>query len=208
MASTVTATHHAATPSPEEQVLAALSDARERTLALVSHLDIYPTLCELAGIERPDFLQGQSLLPLVRGEATSIRDVLFAEMTWHAAYDPQRAVRTERWKYIRRFSDRMTPVLPNCDDSPSKNLLLSHGWAQRQIAVEQLYDLVFDPNEAANLAADPVYAETLAEMRERLQAWMVQTEDPLLRGDPTPPPGAEVNDPDQLSASEPRVRIG
>ncbi|HWY17584.1 MAG TPA: SUMF1/EgtB/PvdO family nonheme iron enzyme [Solirubrobacteraceae bacterium] len=38
MASTVTATHHAATPSPEEQVLAALSDARARTLALVSHL--------------------------------------------------------------------------------------------------------------------------------------------------------------------------
>ena len=39
MASTVTATHQAATPSPEEQVLAALTDARERTLALVSHLD-------------------------------------------------------------------------------------------------------------------------------------------------------------------------
>jgi iron(II)-dependent oxidoreductase len=39
MASTVTATHHAAAPSPEEQVLAALNDARERTLALVSHLD-------------------------------------------------------------------------------------------------------------------------------------------------------------------------
>ena len=38
MASTVTATHQAATPSPEEQVLAALGDARERTLALVSHL--------------------------------------------------------------------------------------------------------------------------------------------------------------------------
>ncbi len=39
MASTVTATHHATTPSPEEQVLAALSDAREHTLALVSHLN-------------------------------------------------------------------------------------------------------------------------------------------------------------------------
>jgi hypothetical protein len=45
-------------------------------------------------------------------------------------------------------------------------------------------------------------------MRDRLDAWMVQTDDPLLRGDPTPPPGAEVNDPDQISASEPRIRIG
>ncbi|MCW3056167.1 MAG: sulfatase, partial [Solirubrobacterales bacterium] len=176
--------------------------------ALVSHLDIYPTVCELAGIERPGFLQGQSLLPLARGETASIRDALFAEMTWHAAYEPQRAVRTDRWKYIRRFSDRMTPVLANCDDSPSKTLLLSHGWAEREIAVEQLYDLVFDPNEAANLAEDHLYREQLDQMRERLRAWMAQTDDPLLSGDPTPPPGAELNSPDQLSATEPRIRIG
>jgi arylsulfatase A-like enzyme len=175
--------------------------------ALVSHLDVYPTVCELAGIDPPDFLQGRSLLPLVNGEATSLRDALFAEMTWHAAYEPQRAVRSERWKYIRRFGDRRTPVLANCDDSPSKSLLLSYGWAERTIAAEQLYDLVFDPNEAANLAADPRYANTLEDMRERLRAWMVQTQDPLLHGDPTPPPGAEINDPDQLSASEPTLRI-
>jgi arylsulfatase A-like enzyme len=176
--------------------------------ALVSHLDIYPTVCELAGIERPDFLQGESLMPLVRRETTSIRDALFAEMTWHAAYEPQRAVRTERWKYIRRFGDRTKPVLANCDDSPSKSLLLAHGWGERTIASEQLYDLVFDPNEAANLAGEQHCAATLGDMRDRLQAWMVKTDDPLLRGDPTPPPGAEVNDPDQVSASEPRIRIG
>jgi N-sulfoglucosamine sulfohydrolase len=176
--------------------------------ALVSHLDIYPTVCELAGIERPDFLQGESLMPLVRREATSIRDALFAEMTWHAAYEPQRAVRTERWKYIRRFGDRTKPVLANCDDSPSKSLLLAHGWGERTIASEQLYDLVFDPNEAANIAGEQRCAATLGDMRDRLDAWMVQTDDPLLRGDPTPPPGAEVNDPDQISPSEPRLRIG
>jgi arylsulfatase A-like enzyme len=175
--------------------------------ALVSHLDIYPTVCELAGIEPPDFLQGRSLLALVNGETASLRDVLFAEMTWHAAYEPQRAARSERWKYIRRFSDRLTPVLPNCDDSPSKSLLLSHGWAERPIAAEQLYDLVFDPNEAANLAADPSCAEKLEEMRELLRSWMVETEDPLLHGHPKAPPGAEINDPDQLSASEPTFRI-
>jgi arylsulfatase A-like enzyme len=129
-------------------------------------------------------------------------------MTWHAAYDPQGSVRTERWKYIRRFSDRATPVLANIDDSPSKSLLLAYGLAERTIDAEQLYDLVFDPNEAANLAADPRHADTVQEMREELRAWMEETDDPLLRGDPTPPPGAEVNDPDQLSASEPRLRIG
>jgi arylsulfatase A-like enzyme len=175
--------------------------------ALVSHLDVYPTVCDVTGIEHPDFLQGLSLMPLLTGEATSIRDVLFAEMTWHAAYEPQRAVRTERWKYIRRFSDRTTPVLVNCDDSPSKDLLIANGWAERTVDREQLYDLVFDPNEASNLAYNPDFAGTLGEMGELLDTWMRDTDDPLLLGDPAPPSGAEINQPDQLSATEPLTLI-
>ena len=175
--------------------------------ALVSHIDVYPTLCELVGIERLDFLQGLSMLPLVRGERTAIRDAIFAEMTWHAAYEPQRAVRTERFKYIRRFGDRDRPVLCNCDDSPPKTLLLERGWADRRVPVEQLYDLTFDPNEAANLAGEASHESELAELRERLFEWMRNTDDPLLEGDPAPPPGAEINDPDQLSPSEPRTRV-
>jgi arylsulfatase A-like enzyme len=171
--------------------------------ALVSHLDIYPTLCDLAGVEQPQNLAGLSLAPLMRGDVASLRDELFAEMTWHAAYEPQRAVRTERYKYIRRFGSRTTPVLVNCDDSPSKDLLVRHGWAQREVPFEQLYDLVFDPGEAANLLDDPAHGELLEDLRGRLAYWMRSTDDPLLHGDPQPPAGAQINDPDQLSASEP-----
>ena len=171
--------------------------------ALVSHVDIYPTVCELAGIDPPGFLQGVSLLPLLGGQASAVRDTIFAEATWHAAYEPQRAVRTERWKYIRRFGDRRTPVLANCDDSPSKSVLVRAGWAEREIPSEQLYDLTFDPNEAANLIADPAAAETLTEMRERLRRWMEETRDPLLYGDLRPPAGVELNHPDQTSAADP-----
>jgi N-sulfoglucosamine sulfohydrolase len=175
--------------------------------ALVSHLDIYPTLCDLAGVEKPAFLQGHSLLPLVGGETDSLREELFMEMTWHAAYDPQRAVRSERWKYIRRFGDRQRPVLANCDDSPSKTLLLEQGWADRPVPFEQLYDLTFDPNEAANLVASPEHQSIREELSGKLERWMEETEDPLLLGDPQPPPGAEVNDPDQISATEPLMVI-
>jgi N-sulfoglucosamine sulfohydrolase len=175
--------------------------------ALVSHLDIYPTLCELAEIERPDFLQGTSLLPLVNGVVSEVRDEVFAEMTWHAAYEPQRAIRTERWKYIRRFGKRENPVLVNCDDSPSKNLLIDLGWASQRIPFEQLYDLAFDPNEAANLAADPAHNDIREELGSRLSSWMQETADPLLHGDPLPPAGAELNDPDQISATEPTERV-
>ena len=170
--------------------------------ALVSHLDIYPTICDVAGVPRPDFLQGTSLLPLMDG-APAVRGEVFAEGTYHAAYEPQRAIRTERWKYIRRFDDRPTPVLPNTDDSPGKDLWLRHGWAEHEIAEEQLYDLVFDPQEQHNLIARPDHASVAADLRNRLDTWMRETDDPLLDGPVAPPPGAEFNEQDQLSAREP-----
>lgn len=176
--------------------------------ALVSHIDIYPTVCEYLDIERPPFLQGVSLLGLLHGHATSAREEVFAGSTWHAAYEPQRAVRTARHKYIRRWGERLTPVLANTDDGPSKDLLLRNGWAERMIAKEQLYDLLFDPNEAHNLVEDPAYAPVLAELRGRLEQWMRDTDDPLLAGRVDPPPGVDINLPDQLSATEPTTHIG
>ena len=171
--------------------------------AMVSQVDIFPTICELIGLERPDWLQGRSVLPLIRGEAEEINEEVFAEVTYHAAYDPQRAVRTKRWKYIRRFDDRDRPVLPNVDDGPSKDLWLRHGWGERAVSTEQLYDLIFDPTEACNLASDPAHAEALMEMRDRLERWMQTTNDPLLAGPVAAPTGAQMNDPDGLSPGEP-----
>lgn len=89
---------------------------------MVSHIDLFPTLCELLEIEPPPWLQGRSIMPLIRGETDEVNEAVFAEVTYHAAYEPQRAVRTRRWKYIRRFSDRRRPVLPNCDDGLSKDV--------------------------------------------------------------------------------------
>ncbi len=63
---------------------------------MVSLLDLFPTVCDLAGIERPSWLQGQSLLPLMDGQVERLHEQLFFEQTYHAAYEPMRAVRTER----------------------------------------------------------------------------------------------------------------
>ncbi|MDQ3926905.1 MAG: sulfatase-like hydrolase/transferase, partial [Actinomycetota bacterium] len=175
--------------------------------ALVSHIDLFPTVCDLVGVAHPAWLQGQSLLPLVSGQATEIRDVLFAEKTYHVAYEPERCIRTHRWKYIRRFDDYPWPVLPNTDDSPSKDLLLAHGWAKRPIPAEQLYDLVFDPNEARNIADDPAAADVLEEMRGRLKDWMRETQDPLLDGPVPAPKGAELNSREQLSPQDPTTVV-
>jgi N-sulfoglucosamine sulfohydrolase len=171
--------------------------------AMVSHLDVYPTLCDIAGAEHPSFLQGTSLLPLVRGETDRIHEEIFTEVTFHAAYEPTRALRTERWKYIRRFDDNRHPVLANSDDSDSKELLAAAGWADQIVEPEQLYDLVLDPNEARNLAGDPAHATIRDELSARLEAWMKETEDPLLDGPIPVPPGAVVNDRAQASPNDP-----
>ena len=171
--------------------------------APVSHLDIFPTVCDLVGIAAPAWLQGKSLLPLVRGETDVLHEQLFAEVTYHAAYEPMRAVHTPRYKYIKRFDDRTAPVQPNVDDSPSKTVWHDHGWAERPIDAELLYDLIFDPNESNNLVANLRYADVLADMRGRLQRWMTETHDPLLAGAVPLPAGAQVNDIDAYTPSGP-----
>jgi arylsulfatase A-like enzyme len=171
---------------------------------LVTQVDIFPTLCDLLEIEPPPWLQGRSIMPLVRGEADEVNDQVFAEVSYHAAYEPKRAVRTKRYKYIRHYSDRARPVLPNCDDSLSKDVWLQSGWAGQTIERERLYDLIFDPHETNNRAGDPALQHVLQDMRERLDRWMQETNDPLLAREVVPAPAtARVNDPNGLSPREP-----
>lgn len=105
----------------------------------------------------------------------------------------------ERWIRCRRRR-RPAPRAPRG--------LLRHGWGEREIPEEQLYDLVLDPNEADNLAADPAHRATRDDLRARLEAWMRETDDPLLAGHVEPPPGVEINLPDQRSALEPTSLVG
>ena len=169
---------------------------------MVSHIDVFPTVCELLDIPKPDRLQGTSMLPLVRGEKDEVNEEVFSEVTYHAAYEPKRCVRTKRWKYIKRFDDRATGVMPNCDNGFAKRDLLSYGLRERTVAPEQLYDLVFDPNEANDLAASPDHAEVLDGMRKRLQAWMGRTNDPIPNGDVPLPDVGVTTGVDELNPSD------
>ncbi len=58
--------------------------------------DVYPTMCELAGIPVPDGLDAKSLVPVISGKQTKVRDTLFT-----AYKDVQRSIRNDRWKLIR-----------------------------------------------------------------------------------------------------------
>lgn len=170
---------------------------------LVSQIDLFPTICELAEIDLPDWLQGYSVLPLLRGKEDEIRDAVYAEVNYHCCYEPQRAIRTKRWKYIRRYDNAQKWALPNCDDSISKSFMMDNGWKEQPVASERLYDVVFDSSEAHNLAEDPEYNDVLLEMRGKLEQWRYETNDPVSDTQiMIPPDTAVLNAPSDVSPGD------
>ena len=159
-------------------------------------------------VEPPAWLQGRSVVPLVAGTVDEINAEIFGEVSYHAGYEPKRAVRTQRWKYIRRFDQWATTTMPNIDNGPSKQYLMDNGLAERKVHAEALYDLIYDPNEACNLVNDPDYAEALAEMRGRLSSWMERTDDPLLRGPVPAPEGRVRGSPGRSTSGRFGTRLG
>lgn len=171
--------------------------------ALVSLMDLLPTAYELAGIVQPEHVQGVSLVGLVNEDEDTVHDAIFGEVSYHAAYEPMRCVRTERYKYIRRYDGREKLVLPNVDDTPTKAFLLDHDWEDQPRDQEMLFDLMFDPDEAHNIIVCEDVADVVSDLQIRLDAWMQATDDPLLPdGKVVAPRGSRVNDSDGRSPNE------
>lgn len=149
--------------------------------AMVSHLDIFPTICELAGIQPPSWLQGYSLLPLLKGQTESVRHAVFAEINYHVEYEPMRAIRTDRYKYIRNYGDQRY-LSPNLDASDVCSYLVNNGFLKTEKPEEMLFDLYLDPVERVNLAQSEEYQEIKQSLAKELLDWMYATHDPLLNG--------------------------
>jgi arylsulfatase A-like enzyme len=125
--------------------------------ALVALADIAPTLLELAGVSTPAEMQGESLTPLLRGEAADWRDAIFLENNMTIQnYPRMEGVRTQRWKYIRYFDKEK--------DQEYADMLVASINGEEPV-YEELYDLSNDPTESHNLVADPAHAETLERLR-------------------------------------------
>jgi iduronate 2-sulfatase len=107
---------------------------------VVETIDIYPTLCDLAGVARPDNLAGASLRPLLENPTAAWSRPAFTQVQRQGF--PGRSVRTERWRYTE--------------------------WDHGRKGVE-LYDHETDPREFKNLARDPKHAATVRELRGMLR---------------------------------------
>ena len=170
-----------------------------RVPGLVSNVDLFPTILELCGITPPAENDGVSLLPIVSGGARDVRQEVFAELTYHTAYDPMRSLRTERYKYVRSFADRPLHLPAHVDASPTKDLLRDRGFFEARRSPEMLFDLEHDPLERTNLAGDPAAAIVRDELRHRLERWMLLTGDPLLDGEVAAPAGATLTPADSYA---------
>lgn len=163
---------------------------------LVSNVDLMPTLLDLLGLKPPTDVAGRSFAPLLRGDAYEPRERVFGEMTWHDRYNPIRAIRTERFKYVRNFSVLPKVFVPmDVTPTPAGRAVHEEFYVEQR-PTEELYDLERDPHELENLASDrapfetvaeasdpnPEYVDTLARLHDELQEWMDATDDPLLDG--------------------------
>jgi len=117
-------------------------------------IDMAPTICDLAGVEAPQSMQGKSLKPIVHGESPEDwRDAFFYEHWFNAngKIAPSEGVRDQRWKYAR--------------------YLKLDGIEAGESRYEELYDLETDPHETVNLTDDPRYAGVLEKQRASWKAW-------------------------------------
>jgi len=159
--------------------------------ALVSSVDIAPTFLTVAGIEPPETMSGREFSRLFADPSASVRPYVFAEHNWHDYTALKRAVRDERFKYIRNH-DATIPLTPPADAvrSPTFTVMKERYRAglaspaeslcfRKARPYEELYDLETDPHELNNLAADPNHQETLERLRAALDAWQERTRDEL-----------------------------
>ena len=158
---------------------------------LLSNIDLLPTLLDAVGAPVPACVQGRSFLPLLDGEPCGANDAIFAEKNT-TPDDTKRCVRTKDWKYIRNFDEGPLLQLTSGMKTGVTGRDMGDGHLAPRPPVE-LYDLAADPNECENLAGRASVAEVESGLAARLQAWMEETDDLLLRGRaPRPPEEAEL----------------
>lgn len=157
---------------------------------LSSHLDLFPTFCEAAGLPQPEGLRGKSLVSLAKGDRKQIHEELFQEQGYHGNYLPLRAVRTPRYRYVRRYGPEQSYWLAfNADQGEAFGCLQQAGVERIPMREEQVYDLVEDPQERTNRIDDPALADVVEDLRARLDAHLEATGDPALQDAIPAPPG-------------------
>ncbi|WP_309386188.1 sulfatase-like hydrolase/transferase [Cerasicoccus frondis] len=115
-----------------------------------SLVDVAASLLDTAGIAIPDFMEGNSLLPVTRGERGHLPEESFIQFG-DVNMPPGRAIRTERWKYAV--------------SAPAEYTDQGHAAVYQELC---LYDLQTDPYELRNLISNAARSGIREQLRSRL----------------------------------------
>lgn len=160
-----------------------------RTDALISSIDLAPTLCELAGANISETFQGFSFAPVLKDYQTETRDYIVGEHNWHDYQAHERAIRNKEFLYIRNAFPQLN-ASPPADAVGSLTyqemicLYKSGSLNQNQLdcfiqprPAEELYNVQVDPFQLTNLADDSKYQSDLIDMRTKLDNWILEFDD-------------------------------
>lgn len=164
--------------------------------ALISTIDIVPTMLEAVGLSVPERVAGKSLLPIFENPEIDFREYLFTEYNCDPIlYFPRRAVRDEQYKliytllkdrknetalaYTENRSEALegSPTLEELKSAPDTIQEVYNLWLKSPEI--QLFDLKNDPLEFHDLTEDPDYAKVKERLMEAMFYWQEATNDPF-----------------------------
>ena len=154
---------------------------------LISFVDLVPTLLSIAGVQIPEYLQGNAFLGNKKTPDPEYAFMFRGRMD--ERFDMSRAVRDQRFRYIRNYMPYRiygqyleylwkAPSIASWEKAFMNgecNVIQSAFWKTKP--VEELYDTENDPWEVNNLAADLNYIEVLERMRAANKNWVAKIYD-------------------------------
>lgn len=170
--------------------------AGTRTDAMVSWIDIFPTLIDIVGGEVPEDIDGRSFASVLRNESTSHRERIFTTHSGDRKMNVylSRSIRTGRYKLIWNphpefaFTTHIDLLLRETSgdyfkqwtelaktDQRAANVVASHHGRPEY----ELFDLQNDPHEQRNLAGGEQHRDVQKELTGELEAWIKQQGDEL-----------------------------
>lgn len=155
------------------------------TRSLAEFVDIYPTLCELAGLPVPGVLEGKSLVPILSDPLAKVKDAAFSQFPrevngrQYMGY----AMRTDRYRYIEWLDA-----------------------VDGQIAARELYDHATDAQENENLAGRDEHGELLESLGKQMWTTLKKPRFPFHFASPRTPgknaSGSKSGQPDSKDRSK------
>jgi N-sulfoglucosamine sulfohydrolase len=162
----------------------------------ISLPDCAPTILQAAGVEPLSEMSARSFLNVLLSEKSGLvdptRDHAIFGRERHGWSYPIRALRNERYLYIRNYAPERFDGLESHDKSPTKSFMQEHAddpkyskfneMAVGERPADELFDVVNDPFQLHNLADQPEKGALLKQMRKKLEQELKEKEDPRILG--------------------------